>query len=219
MKRILKPAVKICCISSTKEAKMAIDHGASAIGLVSHMPSGPGILNDDQIHTILKSINQDISTFLLTSETSAERIIQQSNLFKTDTIQFVDTIEEDVLKHIKKALPDVNLIQVIHVIDESSIEKAIAISKFVDAILLDSGNPKARIKILGGTGQRHNWNISRVIREEIDKPLWLAGGINSSNIQEAIKVVQPYGIDLCSGVRTNQKLDPDKLKAFFTILS
>jgi phosphoribosylanthranilate isomerase len=80
---------------------------------------------------------------------------------------------------------------------------------------LDSGNPNLFVKELGGTGRTHNWELSRKIRESIKVPIFLAGGLNQDNVRSAIETVEPYGVDLCSGVRTNGNLDEIKLEAFF----
>jgi phosphoribosylanthranilate isomerase len=213
-----KPHVKICCISSVSEAKMAIEQGATALGLVGHMPSGPGIIGDELIKQIVKTIPPPISSFLLTSETNALDIIRHHKRVHTTTIQIVDELENRDYEMLRNELPNVKLVQVIHVIDDNSVKEAIAISKFVDAILLDSGNPNLQIKELGGTGHTHNWDLSRVIRKSIPIPLFLAGGLNKDNVRQAIEVVQPFGIDLCSGVRTNGMLDQKKLEAFFDVL-
>lgn len=215
MKGTLKPRVKICCISSQTEAVTAIAYGADAIGLVGNMPSGPGIISDDLIKAIAKNTPPPIATFLLTSETSAKEIISHYKKAQTSTIQIVDTLQTGTYQQIKESLPSVKLVQVIHVIDEKSVAEAIKIAEHVDVILLDSGNPNLTIKELGGTGRVHNWELSKKIRETIDIPLFLAGGLKASNIQEAIKTVQPFGVDLCSGVRTNGQLDENKLAAFF----
>ncbi len=209
------PRVKICCISSIEEAKLAIDCGASALGLVGKMPSGPGVISDEMIFEISKSVPPPISTFLLTSETSAEEIIEHYKKVQTSTIQIVDELQERDYEKIRRELPSIKLVQVIHVIDENSVQEAIEISKFVDAILLDSGNPNLEVKVLGGTGKTHNWDLSKKIRESVDIPIFLAGGITKDNVKEAIEKVQPFGLDLCSSVRTDGKLDADKLKAFF----
>lgn len=210
-----KIRVKICCISSIEEAKMAVRYGASALGLVGKMPSGPGIIDDDLICQIAKSVPPAISTFLLTSETNAENIISHYKRAYTSTIQLVDSINQRDYKTLRNELPGVKLVQVIHVIDEKSVDEAIKISEMVDAILLDSGNPNLSIKELGGTGRVHNWELSRKIREQIKVPMFLAGGLNKDNVVQAIETVQPFGIDLCNGVRTNSKLDRTKLEAFF----
>ena len=207
--------VKICCISSVDEAKLAIQYGAAALGLVGKMPSGPGIIDDELINTIAKTIPPPISSFLLTSETVAEDIITHYKKAHTSTIQIVDTLTNRQYDKIRNELPNVKLVQVIHVIDEQSINEAIEISTHVDAILLDSGNPNLATKELGGTGRVHNWDLSKRIRESIDIPIFLAGGINEDNVRAAIDHVQPFGIDLCSSVRTNDQLDEKKLEEFF----
>jgi phosphoribosylanthranilate isomerase len=211
----MKPRVKICCISSVSEAQMAVSYGASALGLVGNMPSGPGIISDELIAQIAKSVPPPSSTFLLTSETSARDIVAHHQKVYTNTIQIVDALQEGTYQQIRQALPSVKLVQVIHVIDEKTVEEAIQVSKFVDAILLDSGNPNLQVKELGGTGRVHNWALSRKIRDSIQIPLFLAGGIKAENVKEAIETVQPFGLDLCSSVRTHGLLDPTKLERFF----
>ena len=208
---------KICCISSIQEANLAIFYGASAIGLVGKMPSGPGVIQDSTIKKITQHTPPGISSFLLTSETDSQKIIDHQKRVNSTTIQLVDELKSGSYAEIRAALPDIKLVQVIHVIDEHSVDEAIRISKFVDAILLDSGNPKS--KILGGTGKTHNWELSKKIRESIDIPLFLAGGICADNVEEAVKIVKPFGVDLCSSVRTNNKLDENKLKLFFEAMN
>jgi phosphoribosylanthranilate isomerase len=212
---MVQTKIKICCISSIAEAKLAMSYGASAIGLVGRMPSGPGPIEDELIKSIALTIPPPIATFLLTCETSAEQIISHHKRTFTNTIQLVDELHEEEYAKIKKAIPAIKLVQVIHVIDEGSVEEAIKVSKHVNAILLDSGNPKLAIKELGGTGRVHDWKLSRKIKESIQIPLFLAGGLYAGNVKQAIDEVQPYGVDVCSGVRTNDNLDESKLKAFF----
>ncbi|HRO84157.1 MAG TPA: phosphoribosylanthranilate isomerase [Niabella sp.] len=213
-----KPRVKICCISSIEEAKTAVEYGASALGLVGHMPSGPGVIGDELIYDIAKSVPPPIATFLLTSETKAENIIAHHKKTQTTTIQIVDELENREYDLLKNELPHVKLVQVIHVIDEQSVKEAIEVSGFVNALLLDSGNPNLPVKELGGTGRTHNWELSRKIRKSISIPLFLAGGLNKDNVRQAIEAVGPFGLDLCSSVRTNGKLDSQKLKEFFNAI-
>ncbi len=211
----MKPKVKICCISSVEEAKIAIRCGASALGLVGKMPSGPGCIDDDLILEIQKTVPPPISTFLLTSETKANDIIKHYKKVNTTVIQLVDAVDIEDYKIIRNELPNVKLVQVIHVLNEDSVKEAIEVSAFVDALLLDSGNPNLDIKILGGTGNTHDWSLSKKIRESVNIPIFLAGGLKAENVQEAIEKVQPFGLDLCSSVRTDGKLDEQKLKEFF----
>lgn len=214
----MKPRVKICCISSVNEAMMAIQYGASALGFVGSMPSGPGVIDDELISEIARIVPPPVSTFLLTSETRAEDIIAHYKKAYTSTIQIVDELTDRQYLTLRQQLPNVKLVQVIHVIDEGSVEEAIELSAYVDAILLDSGNPRLSVKELGGTGRTHNWNLSKKIRENIQVPVFLAGGLNKENVRQAMEHVQPFGIDLCSGVRTNGRLDEKKLEEFFSAI-
>lgn len=210
--------IKICCISSIPEAQTAISFGASAIGLVGKMPSGQGVISDDLIAKIAKSVPPPIATFLLTSETSSSGIVNHHRRVNTNTIQIVDQLKLGTYRDIREKLPSIKIVQVIHVLDERSIDEALKISEKVDALLLDSGNPNLTVKELGGTGRTHNWTISRKIVEQSKVPVFLAGGLNASNVREAIEIVQPFGVDLCSGVRTDGRLDEKKLEEFFKVV-
>ena len=193
---------------------MAIGAGADAIGLVGKMPSGPGPIPDWLISEIVKTIHPPIATFLLTSEQSSEEIIYHVKRVDTNTVQIVDELTTGDYADIRTALPHLKIVQVIHVIDDKSIDEAIKFSEHVDALLLDSGNPRAAIKTLGGTGNVHNWEISRDIVSSVEIPVFLAGGLHADNVRQAIETVRPFGVDICSGVRTEGKLDPNKLEAF-----
>lgn len=215
----MKPRIKICCISTIEEARIAIEFGADAIGLVARMPSGPGPIPDELIRQISLTVPPPVATFLLTSETTAGEIIKHHKRILTNTIQIVDLPESETYSKLKIALPSVKIVQVIHVIDEKSVDLAIEISEHVDALLLDSGNPNLKIKELGGTGRVHNWKLSRQIRDNSKCPVFLAGGLKPENVRQAIEAVQPFGIDVCSGVRTDGKLDRQKLSDFFLNIS
>jgi phosphoribosylanthranilate isomerase len=209
------PKVKICCISSLEEANTAINMGAYALGLVSQMPSGPGVIKDDEIKHIAGNLPHHILSFLLTCKTDARSIAVQQKHAGTNTIQLVDEIPLEEYARLRETLPGVRLVQVIHVLDEFSIEQALKISSYADALLLDSGNPLLKIKELGGTGRTHDWLLSRKIRESVSIPVYLAGGLKPENVREAVQTVEPFAVDLCSGVRTAGRLDPVKLEKFF----
>ena len=195
---------------------MAIEAGASAVGLVSAMPSGPGPIPEDQIAEIAATIPPGVSSFLLTCLQDAASIIEQQRRLRVNTIQICDRLTQGSYSDLREALPGVALVQVVHVAGPEAVDEAIAVAPQVDAILLDSGNQSLAIKELGGTGRTHDWSLSRRIREVIEVPLFLAGGLNPSNVAAAIREVQPFGIDVCSGLRTHGHLDREKLKQFFT---
>src|SRR6185436_13367869 len=193
MRPTTKPRVKICCIASVAEAWMAIEHGASAIGLVSAMPSGPGPIPEDLIAEIAATVPPGVSSFLLTCQQDAAAIIDQQRRLRVNTIQICDRLPEGSHEELRDALPGVSLVQVVHVTGTESVDEAIAVAPHVDAVLLDSGNQSLAIKELGGTGRVHNWELSRVIRERIARPVFLAGGLRAENVREAIDRVGPFG--------------------------
>jgi len=211
--------VKICCISSLDEAFLAINAGATVLGLVGKMPSGPGIISDDLIAEIAAAIPKHIESFLLTSETAVEAIVKQHAKVKTTAIQIVDKLTKGTHADLKSALPNIKIVQVLHILNEQSVDEALIVSEFVDALLLDSGNPNLATKELGGTGRVHNWDLSKTIVEKVKIPVFLAGGIDATNALNAIKYVKPFGLDLCSSVRTQAKLDPEKLRLFFQAIN
>jgi phosphoribosylanthranilate isomerase len=209
------PRIKICCIASRQEAEIAIRHGAAALGLVSAMPSGPGVISEEQIVEIAARVPPAIATFLLTCKQDVDSIVAQQKRCQTNTIQICDRLTGGSYRELKERLPGIKIVQVVHVTGQDSVEEAMQAAQEVDAILLDSGNPTLAVKELGGTGRRHDWRLSRTIREQIRVPLFLAGGLKAENVGQAIEEVEPFGLDVCTGVRTDGKLDQRKLEAMF----
>lgn len=210
--------LKVCCIMSREEAALAIAHGAHAIGLVGAMPSGPGPIDDATIAAIAQSAPPAVGTFLLTSRTDAEAIIDHVRVTHVNTVQIVDAVDPSVYGAVRNALPAVKIVQVIHVEDESALAEAKAVAPYVDALLLDSGRPKAAVRELGGTGRAHDWSVSARIVEQCRRPVFLAGGLNPGNVREALAQVRPFGVDLCSGLRSDGWLDAAKLGTFVAAL-
>lgn len=207
----VRTRLKVCCIASVAEARTAVAHGADALGLVAKMPSGPGPIEDELIAAIVAHVPATVATFLLTSEVDPQCVVDHVRRTRANTVQLVDdAVEADVYAALREATPAIRIVQVVHVMSVASVELALRAAEHVDTLLLDSGNPKARE--LGGTGRRHDWSLSREIVMNSAKPVFLAGGITPANVGEAIEAVQPFGIDLCSGVRTNGMLDETKLK-------
>ncbi len=207
--------VKVCCIADLEEARLAISAGASAIGLVSAMPSGPGPIPEHEIARIAAAVPAPTETFLLTALCEAEAIAAQHRRCGTTALQLVDRVTEPELRRLRKLVPDIRLVQAIHVSGPESVEEARAAAPLVDTLLLDSGNPRLPVKELGGTGRVHDWTHSRRICETVDIPVLLAGGLQPGNVRAAIESVQPAGVDVCSGLRSDGRLDAGKLRSFF----
>jgi phosphoribosylanthranilate isomerase len=211
--------VKVCCIQDLDEARLAIAAGASAIGLVSAMPSGPGPIPEESIAEIAAAVPAPIETFLLTCLVEAEAIAAQHRRCGTTALQLVDHVPETELRRLRALAPGVKLVQVIHVTGAESVDEALAAAPLVDTLLLDSGNPRLAVKELGGTGRVHDWTHSRRICDQARIPVLLAGGLNPGNARSAYERVQPAGLDVCSGLRPNGALDGALLRDFFQALN
>jgi phosphoribosylanthranilate isomerase len=206
--------IKICCMASIGEAALALEAGADALGFVMRMPSGPGPIAESLAGEIIATVPAGVPTFMLTSEIEAKPIVAQLRATGANTVQIVDYVTPGTRHRLRDAMPELRIVQVVHVTGPESVDEACIAAETSDMILLDSGNPAAKIKELGGTGRVHDWTVSKEIREAIEIPLWLAGGLRAENVREAIDAVRPYGVDVCSGVRTGGPLDAQKVQAF-----
>jgi phosphoribosylanthranilate isomerase len=210
----MRVRVKICCIASPDEARVAWREGVDVLGLVSAMPSGPGPIAEDEIADIVATVPPGVATMLLTSRADGPGIVAQLRRTRAGVVQLVDDVPTATYKVLRDVVPNVKIVQVVHVAGPASLDDALAVAEHVDALLLDSGNPRLAVKELGGTGRVHDWTTSARIRRAVPVPVWLAGGLRAGNVAEAIRTVRPFGVDVCSGVRSEGRLDRSKLRAF-----
>ena len=214
----MRTRLKVCCIMSPEEARIAVAHGADAVGLVAEMPSGPGVIDEATIASIARAVPPAVGTFLLTSEADGEAIAAQVGRLGVNTVQIVRHVHPTAYVPLRHRLPAVRVVQVVHVEDRGAVDLALGYAGAADALLLDSGRPSADTAELGGTGRRHDWALSREIVARVPVPVFLAGGLTPETIGEAVATVRPFGVDLCTGLRTGGRLDPLKLDRFVRAL-
>lgn len=210
----MRTRLKICCIGNEEEAALAVRHGADALGLVGAMPSGPGVIDDALIGRIARDLPAGVSAFLLTQERRAQAIADHVLRCGVSTVQVVNHVDPSELARLRSKLPYVRVVQVIHVEGQEALDLLAGYEPHVHAFLLDSGSPTATVPLLGGTGRVHDWEVSAAFVRRSNRPVFLAGGLDADNVAEAIRRVQPFGLDVCSGVRTAGRLDPVKLQAY-----
>jgi phosphoribosylanthranilate isomerase len=210
----MRTRVKICCIASLEEARIAMAAGADALGLVARMPSGPGPIADEAIAAIAAAVPPPVATFLLTAETSAAAIAAHVRATRPSVVQIVSHIDPAEAAALAAREPQVRRVQVIHVEGPEALAMIPLYAPHVHAFLLDSGRPNAPVAELGGTGRAHDWAISAAFVRASERPVFLAGGLTPDNVGEAIRRVRPFGLDLCSGVRRDGRLDAAKVAAF-----
>lgn len=207
--------LKVCCIASREEAALAIRLGADALGLVSAMPTGPGVISDARCAEIARAVPPPVASVLLTSRTRLGDVMEQVDAIRPTAVQLVDATGGEVHEALREA--GVNAIQVIHVEDARAVIEAEEAARTADALLLDSGRPSERV--LGGTGLRHDWSVSAEIVRQSAVPVFLAGGLTARNVAEAIREVRPFALDVCSGVRTDGALDAGMLAALVAAMA
>ena len=206
--------IKICCISSEDEVQLALRYGIRNLGFVSEMPTRVGVIPEALIRDLVQLVPSGVRTFLLTNEYDVSRIVEQQSFTCVNTIQLVSRVTEGALVDLRERLRNVSLVRVVHVTGIEAVEEARKVAPYVDGLLLDSGNPDKPEEGLGGTGRTHSWELSTEIVKLVEKPVFLAGGLQPDNVGEAISKVRPYGVDVCSGLRPDGKLSESMLAQF-----
>jgi phosphoribosylanthranilate isomerase len=211
--------VKVCCITNEEDLQQAVGLGADALGFVGPMPSGTGIVDLATARRLIAAVPPPVASFLLTSATHPDSLVDEAARTGASVLQIVDRVPVAAYARLRQALPALRLVQVVHVEGEETLAEAAEAARHVDAILLDSGSRAGPVALLGGTGRIHDWAVSRRIVETVGKPVILAGGLRPENVAEAIGVVRPYAVDVCTGLRSADRLDRGKLRSFMAAVA
>lgn len=207
--------VKICANKTKEHAKMCIDAGADFLGLlVGQEHESVDFIDKITARDIVKYANNigKINTVLVTHLTNAKEIIDLTKFIGNNYIQLHSDIEEDEVEKIVKALPDIKLIRLIHIAKDGTICTDYKKFRFVDYYLLDSFNLSTNQ--VGGTGLTHDWSQDRLLIEKLNKPTFLAGGLNPYNVLEAIEKARPAGVDVNSGCKKKGSKNKELVKLF-----
>lgn len=205
--------VKICGIRSVEDALTAISAGADAVGFlvgITHLAEDK--ISNEEAKKIIDYLPPFVSTVAVTHLQDIDKIVEMCEYLGVNTLQIHDYLSPENVLECKKRLPGIKLLKAIHVMQscDEALEMSHSYENIVDAIILDS-RTKDR---LGGTGNVHDWNISKKIVEEISIPVILAGGLTDENVYDAVKKVNPYAVDVNSGVEMNGFKDFKKVKRF-----
>ncbi|MBS3901820.1 MAG: phosphoribosylanthranilate isomerase [Dethiobacter sp.] len=190
--------IKICGIVSLDEALCCVRAGADALGFVfAQSPRQVEPLLARQITASLPPFVQRVGVFVNAERTLVEQIAFTAGL---TALQFHGQEGADYCNSF--SLPVIKAVAVKSAADISGIDEFP-----VAAILLDTFDPQ----LAGGTGRTFNWGV---VESGLKKPVVLAGGLHTGNVQSAIKQVKPYAVDVSSGVETNGKKDKEKIESF-----
>lgn len=205
--------VKICANKNIYDAESCLIASADIIGiLVGQKHNSNDFISKEQAKKIVDYVNKRISVALVTHLKEAKEIVNLTKYIGNDIIQLHPDIEEQEVEKIKEELPAIKLIRLVQISKEGKVITDISKIKYVDYYLLDSFNLKTNQ--IGGTGIIHDWSKSKELVEKLKYPVFLAGGLNQSNVKTAIAIVNPYGVDVNSGCKTNDKKDRNKVIEF-----
>jgi len=203
--------VKICGITREEDLKLVSALGADVVGFLVGVPSSPRNLSLKKAEKLIKLVPIFVKSVLVTVPRSVGEVLKIYERTKPDVIQIhgENFLNISVLR---EKLPNTPLIKAVNANSPDAFETALEMSKLSSAILLDS-SVKGRY---GGTGVTHDWKLSKLVKQAIHpKPLILAGGLTPKNVKEAVRTVQPYAVDVCTGVESRLGVkDPEKVSSF-----
>lgn len=202
--------VKICGISSLRDLRVAVEAGADAVGFIVDIPQSPRNLPMEKAAELMKATPVFVDTVAVMVPRTLSHMEKLCKMLNPDVVQIHGP--DRFRKQIRERLPERRLICAVQAESDFLTDAVVEAARTFDAILIDS---HVRGKF-GGTGKTHDWELSRRVREAIHpEPLILAGGLTPENVEEAIRVVKPYAVDVSSGVESqpNSK-DRDKVLEF-----
>ena len=185
--------------------------GADAVGFIVGVPSSPRNLTLERAEMLLSQVPIFVDSVVVMAPKSIKQLVEVCERLKPSAIQIHGKEQLDS-SEIREKIKDTRLIKTVYVTEDALNETAIEDSKMFDALLLDSFSKGQ----YGGTGKVHDWTLSRQIKEAVAPvPVILAGGLKPENVKEAILKVQPYAVDVASGVELSPGVkDHEKVRTF-----
>jgi phosphoribosylanthranilate isomerase len=208
--------IQIAGIIDSDEAGMLMKFGVDFLGFPLRLPVNKDDLTEDKAVEIIKEIIPPHKAVLITYLDKAEEIIRFCDKLNVRIVQLHGKIHSGELKKIKMNRPDIEIIKSLVVYKDNypELEKTVQnLSQWVDYFITDTFDPATGAS--GATGKTHDWKISRMLVEISPKPVILAGGLNPSNVRQAILQIKPYGVDVHTGVESsNGRKDYSLVKNF-----
>ena len=191
--------VKICGVTNREDAHLVVDSGADMLGMIVDVPvETPRKISIEKAEELAKGIGDAINIVVVLCPRSVEEVETVVRRLEPFGVQMHGFESNAFLRDVREVLPDVKLIKTVHVDEQGTVHGVMPEEDYVDFILLDTFSVQ-----IGGTGKTHRWDISRKIVEDSIIPVILSGGLTPENVGDAIKEVNPYGVDVASGVESS----------------
>lgn len=205
--------IQVAGIHDIDEAQLLLETGVQLIGIPLRLPVNAEDLTEAEARSICKALPGRCC--IITYQDEVADIIEFAEYMGTSIIQLHGEVKPDTLRQVRQAVPQLRIIKSL-VIGRFTMAELLAqveaFSPYVSAFITDTFNAETGAE--GATGLTHDWTLSRKLLEVSPRPIILAGGLNAANVQEAIEAVQPWGVDVHTGVedssgwKTQESLTP-----------
>jgi len=202
--------VKVCGLTNEADLETAVDAGADAVGFICDVPvETPREVSLEQATKLAAATPPFVTSVLVTMADDP-----------TDAVELVEAIEPDALQFHGGASPDelASLradvdIDLLLAIDADDVTSAEAYDGVVDGLIVDTAGEDGG----GGTGRTHDWDRTREAAADLESPVILAGGLTPANVADAVRTVEPFAVDVASGVEKRGGVkDVDAVQSFVT---
>lgn len=218
---------KICGTTRLEDALLSADAGADFFGVVVEVDFSPRSLTIEQAAPLFT--DPPIPGVALVFGMAPERIETVIRRLRPFAVQFLDPAPLPVIRRLKSTYPSLEVWQSVHLpqagegVDVGRFRGSVdgCLEAGIDALLFDTVAVIGGRAKFGGTGRTSDWSLVRRLMDGAGPrvPIWLAGGIHPGNAADALDAVNPYGIDLCSGVEARPGIkDPAKVRALMTAI-
>ncbi|WP_394742187.1 phosphoribosylanthranilate isomerase [Natronococcus roseus] len=202
--------VKACGTTCEGDLEAAVEAGADAVGLISEVPVDTHReIEPERARSLAAAAPPFVTTVLVTMPETPEAAIELVERVGADAVQLHGTLEPDEVASVREAV-DATVLVVLEA-GESDAATAEAYDAVADGLLVDTPAAEGG----GGTGETHDWELTRELAADLDSPLVLAGGLTPENVAEAVRAVDPFAVDVASGIENAEgRTDPEAIRTF-----
>ncbi|MFC7079571.1 phosphoribosylanthranilate isomerase [Halorussus caseinilyticus] len=204
--------VKICGLTCDEDLRVAVEAGADAVGLLVDVPvDSPREIDPERAAELADAAPPFVTTVLVTMPATPERTVELARTVEPDAVQIHGEVGAGDLAYLTASVQA----QVLKVVDAADPEQARRYDELADGLLVDSVDDDGA----GGTGRTHDWERTAELAAELDSPVVLAGGLTPDNVDAAVRAVEPFAVDVASGVEDaaaagDGRKDPEAVAEF-----
>ncbi|ADD03662.1 N-(5'-phosphoribosyl)anthranilate isomerase [Natrialba magadii ATCC 43099] len=200
--------VKICGLTNADDLQTAVDAGADAVGVICDVPvDSPREVAVQEARDLVANVPPFVTSVLVTMPETPAAAAELAATVEPDALQIHGSLEPAALESVREQTST----ELIYAVDSQAVDEAEDAAAAADALLVDSTDEDGG----GGTGETHDWERTRDLVAALETPVILAGGLTPANVTEAVQTVEPFAVDVASGVEaTGGVKDTDAVRSF-----